>query len=120
MSTKVRVIIWTYLVSNKVCCFFRLLCFFFFFLYRFSLAHFWKINISVSDLNKSCLVCSCADSASIPSKEDIIVIMVLLNIPVSASFSYIYQFGRNPEVVQGCVDQILEKCGGQTNAYQVF
>lgn len=46
--------------------------------------------------------------------------MVLLNVPVLASFSYTYQSGRTPEVAQGCMDQILEKCCGQTNAYQIF
>lgn len=79
MPTKVRVIILFYLVSSKACYYCLL---FFFFHYGLTLAYFWKIKISVSDLKtRVCLVCSCEVSASILAKECAVVVMALLNMP---------------------------------------
>ena len=63
--------------------FFRLLFF------SFSIDSHWLVfgKLRFQPITKSFLICSCADSASVPSKEDIRVIIVLLNIPVLASFS---------------------------------
>lgn len=79
MPTKVRVIILFYLVSSKACYYCLL---FFFFHYGLTLAYFWKIKVSVSDLKtRVCLVCSCEVSASILAKDCAVVVMALLNMP---------------------------------------